>query len=255
MSFDFNRSNIDHYLYLVAKEYKKANRANPEAEIIIVGGASMIMNYNFRDTTTDIDSIIRAASSMKEIINRIGDENNLGDGWLNDDFKNTSSYSHRLIECSHFYKKFCNCLSVRTVSDEYLLAMKVRSARKYKNDLSDIVGIIKEHQEMDRALNFQILNEAYNKLYGEDIQMDIADQIKSIFASDDLEDLFYSIKKEEQENKIAALKAEEIYGRAVNEENVEKFIEHFKSPKEKLKPETGTDNAENVNPPYRKRGR
>lgn len=26
--------------YLVAKEYKKVNRANPEAEIIIVGGAS-----------------------------------------------------------------------------------------------------------------------------------------------------------------------------------------------------------------------
>lgn len=253
MSFEFNRSNIDHYLYLVAKEYKKANRANPDAEIIIVGGASMIMNYNFRDTTTDIDSIIRAASSMKEVINQIGAENDLGDGWLNDDFKNTSSYSHRLIECSHFYKKFCNCLSVRTVSDEYLLAMKVRSARKYKNDFADIVGIIKEHQEMDRALNFQILNEAYNKLYGEDIQMDIADQIKNIFASEDLEDLFYSIKKEEQENKIAALKAEEIYGRSVNEENVEKFIEHFKSSKEKSKSET--DNAENVNPPYRKRRR
>lgn len=58
MSVDFNRSNIDHYLYLIAKEYKKANRANTEAEIIIVGGAAMIMNYNFRDTTTDIDSII-----------------------------------------------------------------------------------------------------------------------------------------------------------------------------------------------------
>lgn len=36
MSFEFNRSNIDHYLYLVAKEYKKQNRLNPEAEIIMV---------------------------------------------------------------------------------------------------------------------------------------------------------------------------------------------------------------------------
>ena len=255
MSFEFNRSNIDHYLYLVAKEYKKANRANPEAEIIIVGGASMIMNYNFRDTTTDIDSIIRAASSMKEVINRVGDENDLGDGWLNDDFKNTSSYSHKLIECSHFYKKFCNCLSVRTVSDEYLLAMKVRSARSYKNDLSDIVGIIKEHQEMDRTLNFQILNEAYKSLYGEDIHSDIADKIKSIFASDDLEDLFYSIIKEEQANKIAALEAVEIYGRTVNEDNVEKFIEHFRPSEEKVKLKTEADNQEFTNSLHRKKGR
>lgn len=74
MSFDFNRSNIDHYLYLIAKEYKKANRANLEAEIIIVGGASMIMNYSFRDSTTDIDSIIRGSSSkeMKMGLKRVG---------------------------------------------------------------------------------------------------------------------------------------------------------------------------------------
>lgn len=31
MSFDFNRSSIDHYLYLVAREYKKANRTGLEA--------------------------------------------------------------------------------------------------------------------------------------------------------------------------------------------------------------------------------
>lgn len=56
------------------------------------------MNYNFRDSTTDIDSIISAASSMREIINRIGDEHGLQTGWLNDDFRNTSSYSEKLAE-------------------------------------------------------------------------------------------------------------------------------------------------------------
>lgn len=91
MPVDFNRSNIDHYLYLIAREYKKVNKADPEAEIIIIGGAAIIMNYNFRDTTTDIDSIIRASSSMKDIINKIGDENGLATGWLNEDFKGTPS--------------------------------------------------------------------------------------------------------------------------------------------------------------------
>lgn len=228
MSFDFNRSNIDHYLYLVAKEYKKANRANPDAEIIIVGGASMIMNYNFRETTTDIDSIIRAASSMKEIINKIGDENGLETGWLNDDFKRTNSYSHKLIECSKFYKKFCGCLSVRTVSEEYLLAMKVKSARIYKHDLSDIIGIIKEHQEMERELNYPMLEAAYWKLYDEEIPTEMKDKLMSIFSQQDLEELFYDTKKEESANFQAALKAEEMYDKAVNKDNINIFIEHFR---------------------------
>jgi hypothetical protein len=229
MSFDFNRSNIDHYLYLVAKEYKKENRSNPEAEIIIVGGASMIMNYSFRDTTTDIDSIIRASSSMKDVINKIGDENGLGTGWLNEDFKNTVSYSYKLIENSRFYKKFCNCLSVRTVSNEYLLAMKVRSARIYKHDLSDIIGIIKEHQEMGKEITFELLNEAYRKLYDEDISEPMADKLNEIFKHIDLEELFYSTKEEENKNLEAVKRAEAEYKDAVNEKNINSFIEHFRN--------------------------
>jgi hypothetical protein len=229
MSFDFNRSNIDHYLYLVAKEYKKENRSNPEAEIIIVGGASMIMNYSFRDTTTDIDSIIRASSSMKDVINKIGDENGLGTGWLNEDFKNTVSYSYKLIENSRFYKKFCNCLSVRTVSDEYLLAMKVRSARIYKHDLSDIIGIIKEHQEMGKEITFELLNDAYRKLYDEDISEPMADKLNEIFKHNDLEELFYSTKEEENKNLEAVKRAEAEYKDAVNDKNINSFIEHFRN--------------------------
>jgi hypothetical protein len=229
MSFDFNRSNIDHYLYLVAKEYKKENRSNPEAEIIIVDGASMIMNYSFRDTTTDIDSIIRASSSMKDVINKIGDENGLGTGWLNEDFKNTVSYSYKLIENSRFYKKFCNCLSVRTVSNEYLLAMKVRSARIYKHDLSDIIGIIKEHQEMGKEITFELLNEAYRKLYDEDISEPMADKLNEIFKHIDLEELFYSTKEEENKNLEAVKRAEAEYKDAVNEKNINSFIEHFRN--------------------------
>lgn len=70
MSFEFTRNNIDHYLYEVAKIYKKANRAFPDAEIILIGGASVLLNYNFRDMTTDLDAILRASSSMKDAIKR-----------------------------------------------------------------------------------------------------------------------------------------------------------------------------------------
>jgi hypothetical protein len=220
---------------LVAKEYKKINRTDPEAEIIVVGGASMIMNYNFRDSTTDIDSIIRASSSMKDIINKVGDENGLPMGWLNDDFRNTASYSPKLIEYSHFYKRFCNCLNVRTVSDEYILAMKVKSSRIYKHDLSDIIGIIKEHQEMNRGLNLNLVNEAYQKLYNEEVPTEIEDKLRSIFECEDLEELFYSTKEEESMNMLAARKAEEECPGVINEKNIDSYIEYFRGTASKRK--------------------
>ena len=42
-----------------------------------------------------------------------------------------------------YYKIFP--LTVRTIVTEYLVVMKLKSGRCYKNDLSDIVGIISEH--------------------------------------------------------------------------------------------------------------
>lgn len=255
MSFDFNRSSIDHYLYLVAREYKKANRTGPEAEVIIAGGAAVIMNYNFRDSTTDIDSIISAASSMREIINRIGDENGLQTGWLNDDFRNTSSYSEKLAECSRFYKRFCNCLNVRTVSAEYLIAMKARADRTYKHDLSDIVGIIKEHQEMKKDMNLPLVEDAYKKLYGEGMPVKVAERLKGIFECSDLEELFYSMQSEEKANRQAALRAIEKYGEEVNDKNIDGFIRHFREGN--FSEDARNENKESDMVPvhHRKRGR
>lgn len=229
MNDDFNRSNIDHYLYLVAKEYKKNNRQNPESELILVGGASIILNYNFRNATTDLDSIIKASSSMKDIIKKVGDEQGLNIDWLNDDFKRTISYSVKLSEHSHFYKKFCNCLNVRTVTGEYLLAMKIRSARKYKHDMSDIIGIIKEHRERQKELDIDKVNLAYNELYGENINQTEMEELKKIFQTNDLEAMFYETVENESLNKKAVLRAEELYPDTVNEKNIDDFINHFKS--------------------------
>lgn len=63
------------------------------AEIILIGGASVLVNYGFRNMTTDIDAVIHASSAMKDVINRIGDRYDLPNGWLNQDFVRTESYS------------------------------------------------------------------------------------------------------------------------------------------------------------------
>lgn len=43
------KSNLDDYLKEVAKEFRKRNGKVP-AEIIIIGGGSVLINYGFRKT-------------------------------------------------------------------------------------------------------------------------------------------------------------------------------------------------------------
>ena len=62
----FTKDNLDKYLKELAKEYRKRNGKNIPAEIILIGGASVVINYGFREMTYDMDAIINAASSIKQ---------------------------------------------------------------------------------------------------------------------------------------------------------------------------------------------
>lgn len=165
-AFYFTKDNLDLYLKELAKEFRRINGKSMPAEIILIGGAAILANYGFRDMTSDIDAIIHASSSMKDAINRVGDKYNLPNGWLNSDFMRTSSYSPKLREFSVHYRTYSNILEIRTVSAEYLIAMKLRSGRKYKNDLSDIVGILAEHSKHGHPIGFDDIDKAVADLYG-----------------------------------------------------------------------------------------
>ena len=93
----FGKDQIDSYLKEVAKQYRKLNRKGMPAEITLIGGASILINYGFRDSTYDVDALIQASSSMKDAINYVTDTMGLPNGWLNEDFKNTKSYTPRLV--------------------------------------------------------------------------------------------------------------------------------------------------------------
>lgn len=162
----FTTENIDQYMKALAKAYKKLGGRNTPAEIILIGGAAVLADYGFREATYDIDANIKASSVMEDAIRAVGDEFNLPNGWLNEDFRKTVSYSPKLVQFSHHYKDFYGVVSVRTVTGEYLVAMKMMSARQYKNDLSDIVGIIGEHQRKGTPLTFERIDRAVRDLYG-----------------------------------------------------------------------------------------
>lgn len=80
------KDNVNDYLRELGKEYRKLTGGHMPAELILIGGASVLINYGFRELTYDVDAMIRASSAMKEAINRVGDRLGLPNGWLNADF-------------------------------------------------------------------------------------------------------------------------------------------------------------------------
>ena len=147
----FTKENLDRYLKELAREFRKRNGKSMPAEIILIGGASIVINYGFREMTYDMDAIISASSSMKDAINHVGDKYGLPNGWMNADFMNTASYTPRIIRFSRYYRTYSNVITFRTVTGEYLLAMKLMSGRQYKFDLSDVIGILWEQEKIGRA--------------------------------------------------------------------------------------------------------
>lgn len=78
----------------------------------------------------------------------------------------TCSYSPKLTQYSQHYRTYSNVLDIRTVNAEYLVAMKLMSGRRYKKDMSDIVGIINEQEKIGKPLDFPCIDKAVNHLYG-----------------------------------------------------------------------------------------
>ena len=136
-------------------------------ELIIVGGASIVLNYCFRLSTMDVDCVDEFGLLMNEVVEEIAAKHNLPHNWINTNFVNTKSYSEKLSQYSSFYKSYANeTLIVRTIKDEYLIAMKLVSARKYKNDYADIYGIIEESRNSGKEITLKSLETAIINLYG-----------------------------------------------------------------------------------------
>ena len=199
----FTGENLNDYLKAVAKEYKKMGGKAMPAELILIGGAAVIANYGFREMTTDIDAIIHAASVMKDAINLVGDQYHLQNGWLNTDFMRTASYSPKLDQYSTYYRTFGGILSVRTVQAEYLIAMKLRSGRLYKNDRSDIAGILAEHEKRGEPITMDRITQAVTNLYGGWEQISASSQlfIQQIMQNGEYQKTYGVIRQEEQDNK------------------------------------------------------
>lgn len=205
------------------------------AELILIGGASVLLNYGFRSMTTDIDAMIRAASGMKDAIDTVGDRFGLPNGWLNADFQHTDSYTPKLAEFSVYYKTYSNVLSIRTVASEYLIAMKLRSRRQYKSDLFDILGILAEHGRRGEPITRKQIQKAVIDLYGDWASLPDVSQafIENVMANGDFEKLYKETAQGEQETKALLVQFEKDYPDVTRETNMDNIAENLQKKAEK----------------------
>lgn len=205
------RENLDLYLKELSKEFRKRNGKTMPAEIILIGGAAVLINYGFREMTYDLDAIIDAASSMKDAISCVGDRYHLPAGWINDDFMKTDSYTPKIVRYSKYYRTFSNVVTIRTVTAEYLVAMKLKSGRQYKYDRSDVIGILWEQEKAGDPLSLERIRKAVEDLY--DSYDVLSDEVK-LFIEKAVQDgryaeLFARIRQAESENKESLLEYQE----------------------------------------------
>ena len=223
----FTKENLDRYLKELAKEYRKRSGKNTPAEIILIGGASVVINYGFREMTYDANAIITASAYMKDAINSVGDKYGLPTGWLNDDFKRTESYTPKIVQHTKYYKTFSNIVTFRTVSGEYLVAMKLRSGRQYKYDMSDIIGILWDQEKNGDPLTLDRIKRAVCDLYGtyESLSEDIRKYLENALEDGEYEKLYSHARQYEAENKNNLLEYQNEKLGAVSVDNANDIIE------------------------------
>lgn len=236
MSYDqpFTKDNVDRYLKELAKEFRKRNGNKVPAELILIGGAAVLINYGFREMTYDMDAIIMSSSVMKDAINAVGDRLGLPYGWLNTDFTKTNSFSPALLKYSKYYKTFSNILQVRTISAEYLIVMKLVAGRVYKNDLSDIIGILIEQRKRNEDISLEKIQQAAVNLYGSyDIVPENSKKfIESVFQQENLLEFYQQYRTMEIENKDILVKFQSDYPNVLNGDNLTDIIAAARKKKE-----------------------
>lgn len=230
----FTKENLDVYLKELAKEFRKLNGKSMPAEITLIGGAAVVINYGFREMTYDMDAIINAASSMKDAIGRVGDKYDLPVGWMNADFMKTSSYTPKIVQYSRYYKSFSNIVTFRTVTGEYLLAMKLMSGRQYKYDLSDVIGVLWEQENKGEPITVSMVKEAAENLYGsyELLPEESRSFIERAIAEGRYEATYRRVRQMEAENKGILLQFQKDYPGVTNTDNVNDILAAIRRRKE-----------------------
>ena len=111
--------------------------------------------------------------------------------------------------------------------------MKLRSGRKYKNDRSDIIGILAEHEKRGTSITREKNRCAVQTLYGgwAAIPVDAKAFIEDALQNGRYEEIYASIHEEEKRSKEILVNFEQDYPSVTTEANVDDILSALKAKK------------------------
>ncbi len=125
---------------------EKLKSNNLQAQLFIVGGAAMALEYNHSRVTQDIDALFEPKTELYALAIEVAAENGISDDWLNDGAKGflpgNDANAKQVFASEN--------LVISVASPEYMLAMKLHSGRGEKDyadaaQLGYMTGNISEH--------------------------------------------------------------------------------------------------------------
>lgn len=212
MSFngELDKASLDFMLNELAKVLKRTygKRVDPK-EIILVGGAAIVAKHQFRHSTRDVDAWLFSEQQLSQAIRQVGERFGFSPRWLNQDFVKTASFSQKLREVSVHYRTFQRVLEVRVIQGSDLIAMKLVAGRRYKNDLSDIVGVLMDYEEQGQSLSINQIHHSIDSLYGVSELPDVSlmKWLEDIMQQGHYRELYDLVRMEEANNQTVVIDA------------------------------------------------
>ena len=128
-----------------------------KGEISLFGGAVMVLEFNARIATKDVDAVFYPTPEIRAAAKRIAERHGLSETWLNDGVKGY------VVEHSRNVLYHWSNLTVFSPAPDYLLAMKALAARAGTQDEDDVLTILKSLGLKTADEVFQILEKYYPK--------------------------------------------------------------------------------------------
>lgn len=158
------RDDIDIIFDALADEYLKLN-GEDIFDVYLVGGAAIVLNFEYRASTIDIDACFKNNQQINQAIDEVSKRLDLPKDWLNCDFMVTPSYSPVIVNKAKLYKAFRKVIKVHLLEPKYLIAMKLKSSRPTGGDLDDVIRMIYELRYKNIPISYEEIINAYKELY------------------------------------------------------------------------------------------
>ncbi len=158
MTRGFTAADITRYLEALNDELKAKGLTG---EICLYGGAAMILVWQVRIATRDIDDVFVPPKEIRAAAAQVARDLDLPDGWLNDGVKGFLSERGERVAPRPVME--LSNLTVNVPDPRYLLAMKVMAARsgESQEDARDAMFLIKKLRLSSASEVFAILEGYY----------------------------------------------------------------------------------------------